>query len=246
MKISRYRDLTIIEDEGKKLIIACDSSGGIGPKQLDVVKVDGYIVGRFLTRVVLMELISVGAKPVAIIDTLAVEMNPTGVEIIEGIIEETEQININGRDLLNGSTEENILVQQTGVGITAIGYCHTLHVHSFPGDYLVCIGNPKVGAEVFLDDEEICDLLTIQQIRNIRGVHEIVPVGSKGVMYEITELLNRNQLTYTSKEVKLDVMKSAGPVTCAIITLTEEALDQVKKFVRKPLHVMGYVSKKTF
>ncbi|UTW69818.1 hypothetical protein KHA80_02285 [Anaerobacillus sp. HL2] len=81
MNISRYRDLTIIADGDKKLVIACDSSGAIGPKELDVVKVDANIVGRFISRVVLMEIISVGAKPITLIDTLSVEMNPTGLKL---------------------------------------------------------------------------------------------------------------------------------------------------------------------
>ncbi|HHY18163.1 MAG TPA: alpha-ribazole-5-phosphate synthase, partial [Firmicutes bacterium] len=55
---SKYRDLTLVSlTEDCVLVIACDSAGGIGPKELDSVKVPGYVLGRFTARVALMELL---------------------------------------------------------------------------------------------------------------------------------------------------------------------------------------------
>ncbi len=52
---AKYRDLTLVTlDEGRVLVVACDSAGGIGPKELDSVKVPGYVLGRFTARVALI------------------------------------------------------------------------------------------------------------------------------------------------------------------------------------------------
>lgn len=42
-----------VTGESTFVVIACDSCGGIGPKDLDVVKVPAHIVGRFTSRVAL-------------------------------------------------------------------------------------------------------------------------------------------------------------------------------------------------
>ena len=239
MTISKYRDLTIFDDIEKKLVIACDSAGGIGPKPLDQIQVSGYIVGRFLTRVALMELISVGAKPFTIIDTLSVEMEPTGREIISGIKVEASQLEIDVSAILNGSTEENIVVQQTGVGVTALGRAKKLYMASKKGDSVLCIGIPKVGDEVQLDDHQICNLVTINKVRKIEGVHEIVPVGSKGISFELNELLKRNQCSLESATTSLDLKKSGGPVTCALVTVDENQITLIKEICDQPVTYLG-------
>lgn len=239
MKISRYRDLTILDDCDKKIVIACDSSGAIGPKELDVVKVDGHILGRFISRVVLMELISVGAKPITLIDTLSVEMNPTGKLIIAGIIEEACQIGLDTTKILNGSTEENVPVKQTGIGITGIGQAVKLYCESFAGDIVVCVGIPKVGDEVRLGDPEICDLLVIQHLRDLKEVHEIVPVGSKGIAYELDQLLNRNQLSLEIEKISLNIKKAAGPATCLLFTANPTIVKKIHKIISQPINILG-------
>lgn len=237
-KISRFRDLTIMEEPAKTLVVACDSIGAIGNKPHDIVAVDPYIVGRFLVRVPLMELISVGANPVAVFNTLAVEMEPTGRSIITGIVDEMRQSGMDGGELINGSTEDNMPTVQTGAGVTIIGEASEIFAKSAAGDMLCCIGYPKVGNEVKLDDPDICDLPTMQQLRAIAGVHEIVPVGSKGIRYEAGELLRRNQLACAWSDTQLPVDKSAGPGTCAIVTVKKQQLDLLKK-LNRPVFILG-------
>lgn len=239
MNISRYRDLTILDDCGKKLVLACDSCGAIGPKELDVVKVDGRVLGRFICRVVLMELISVGAKPITIINTLSVEMNPTGKEIIAGIIEEISQIGLDTTNVLNGSTEENVPVKQTGIGITGIGQGIKLYCQSWKDDIVFCVGIPKVGNELRLGDPEISDLLVVQKLRELVEVHEIVPVGSKGIAYELEELLNRNKLSLDSEKTNLNIQKSAGPGTCIIFTANPIFVKKVYNILSQPINILG-------
>ena len=76
--IEKYRDLIIIYEKDRAYVISCDSLGAIGSKEHDVVKVDEEIVGRTTIKVALAEALCLGAKPLVIADTLAVEMKPTG------------------------------------------------------------------------------------------------------------------------------------------------------------------------
>ncbi|UFJ39887.1 hypothetical protein LOK74_17805 [Brevibacillus humidisoli] len=237
-KRTRFRDLTVIDYLEKRLVIACDSSGAIGDKQHDVVKVDPYILGRFLVRVPLMELLSVGAVPLTVCNTLSVEMEPTGRSIIAGIFDEMRQIGMEPEAALNGSTEDNIPTVQTGAGVTVIGEADRLMDKSMAGDVLCCIGYPKVGQEVGLEDPDICDLLAIKRLREMDGIHEIVPVGSKGIRYELEELLKRNQLTLLGEQVDLPLEKSGGPGTCVIVTARAD-VQQWRDVLGQPVTVLG-------
>jgi hypothetical protein len=241
-KVWRFRDLTIMDYPHKKLVISCDSCGAIGPKPLDKVQVSAYLLGRFLARTALMEVISVGAQPIAMIDPLSVEMKPTGEEIIRGIRSEAAEIKLNTDAFFNGSTEDNIATCQTGAGIVVIGETNELKNESFRGDHVLCIGLPKVGEEVRLDDEEICNLPTIKFLRERKEVHEIVPVGSKGIFYEISSLLERNQISIEwSNNSGIPMMKSAGPSTCVIVTVAHEGIEWLKS-IRQPIHLLGKLS----
>jgi hydrogenase maturation factor HypE len=63
---SKYRDVDIVTLPNKDiLVIACDSCGGIGLKDQDVVKAPPFIVGKYTARVCLMEVFAVGAMPAA-------------------------------------------------------------------------------------------------------------------------------------------------------------------------------------
>ncbi|NLN15929.1 MAG: alpha-ribazole-5-phosphate synthase, partial [Firmicutes bacterium] len=81
-KVRQLRDVTVIDmADGSLLVVACDSLGAIGSKENDLVKVPGYVVGRMTSRVALLEVMSTGARPLVLINALAVEMTPTGEEI---------------------------------------------------------------------------------------------------------------------------------------------------------------------
>ncbi|HJV46171.1 MAG TPA: hypothetical protein VJ824_10665 [Bacillota bacterium] len=238
LNISKLRDLTIMEYNNKKLVIACDSCGGIGPKSMDCVSVSAYILGRFLARTALMELLSIGATPLAIIDPLSVEMKPTGEEIICGIRDEAGEIGFNTSAGLNGSTEDNIRTVQTGAGIVVIGEADDLKASSSPNDLLVCIGYPKVGPEVNIEDEEICTPSTVKTLLEVYEVREIVPVGSKGIRYEIEALLERNQLAVHYNQTDLPMTKSAGPSTCILVSLADSGLPKLQS-IKQPIQIIG-------
>ena len=85
--VRKVRDLLLLElTPEMEMVIACDSDGGIGPKEKDLVQVPGEVLGHFAARVPLMEILASGAVPALVVNTLAVEMEPTGSTIISGMI----------------------------------------------------------------------------------------------------------------------------------------------------------------
>ena len=244
MKVKRFRDLTFIEQENDKyLVIACDSSGAIGDKVDDVIKVPAEIVGYYAARVALMEILSVGAKVSTVIDTLAVEMEPTGRKIIDGIQRQLKEAGMEAI-LLNGSTEENIPTRQTGMGITIIGEVDKNQAKinkSQKGDYVVVLGIPKVGNEINIPvDNEICSIDDIKTLLNSKVVREIYPVGSKGILYEANYLAKSNNMTLKIYEnLEVDIEKSGGPATILIFTISPEDYEKIRKNIDKPLEIIG-------
>jgi len=220
--LRRYGDVTVLDlGSNQRLAIACDSVGAIGPKPLDLVKVSGYVVGRFACRVPLMEIMAIGARPLLVVDALCVEPEPLGSEILAGIIDEAKQAGLNDRQAVTGSTEKNVPTSQTALGVTALGLVTSLRwglaVH---GHRLICVGVPAVGSEVSLHHNTIADIPTIQRALSFPGLGDVVPVGSSGIGWEARELAARSNLVFhPNAECGLDFYKSAGPSTCFLASI---------------------------
>ncbi len=247
----QVRDLTVIHlNEDFLLVIAVDSDGAIGPKPGDVVRVDGKVAGRMAVRVPLMEILACGATPIAAFDSLAVEMNPTGKSIIEGIRQELISTGMPKTFPLSGSTEDNISTNQTGIGVTILGIVHKRDFRpgsSRPSDLLLCLGIPKSGPQdtVTVDDPSIATGADILKMRHIEGVHDILPIGSKGILYEAGELAKTAGLAAAiDPEERLDMKKSAGPSTCFILSADAATFHKVKTQSTLPVHRIGQLVKK--
>lgn len=245
MKISKLRDLTFISINKEQLmVVACDSCGGVGNKERDIVKTTPDIVGYFTCRVPLMEVLAIGAEPVTIINTLSVEMDDTGKKIIEGINKALNSLQITAGAIVTGSTEENFPMCQTGLGITVIGIINKdqwQQPRTESGYLAVVAGLPKVGQEVLADNERtIISPSIIKELRSNDNIGEIVPVGSKGIIHEIEEIARTNNLSYKLENQSLvDLNKSAGPATCAIITISSEKYESIKKNCPIPMNIVG-------
>lgn len=241
---SRYRDLSLVDlGENRTLVIACDSAGAIGAKEADAVKVPGYVLGRFTARVALMEVIAVGALPVSVVSTLCVEPDPSGLEINMGVRQELLELELDPEQVLTGSSEKNIPTTQSGIGVTVVGLGHTRELKMRrveSGDSVAIIGLPKVGQEVSLDDPDIVDLKTVKQLVRASYIKEVVPVGSRGVLVEALELAKLYGLQLKTFPVAdcVDVYKSAGPATCALVIGQE--LEQL--VTRQPKFMLGIMS----
>ncbi len=117
---------------------------------------------------------------------LCVEPEPGAREITRGITEELILAGLDSSIAVTGSTEKNIPTRQTGL-ILAIGVARAGSLKlglARPNDRLFCVGLPKVGNEVDLDDPEIATLRPVMALRACPEVHEIVPVGSQGIRRE--------------------------------------------------------------
>lgn len=227
------------------MVIGCDSAGGIGPKLLDRVKVDGYTVGRFTARVALMETLSVGAEPFCLVNTLTVEPKPTGIQIVKGIRHEARHARLDPRIVITGSSEKNVSVSQTGVGVTVLGLAtyRSLKVgRCRPGDAIVAVGLPHVGGEVMLGEKRgrIVETRDVRNLLNLRFVHEIIPVGSQGISHEAQTMAKDSNLRFTLRAgLKLDVRKSAGPATVALCACRRSHLGELSGLVKKPVNLIG-------
>ncbi len=246
--IRKIRDLSLIELPGDMIMVtSCDSLGAIGEKELDVVRVPGYFVGRAVTRVSLMEIMATGAELVALYNTLAVEMDPSGKEIIGGISDELMKVGIDPAYVLNGSTEENVTTRQTGVGVVALGLVARKELmlgKGAKGDLVLAFGTPKVGDEVAgggPDDPEVAHPSLIKQLISAKCVKELLPVGSHGILYECRQLAQTVNLRFSlDKDVTTDINKSAGPATCLLAVVSANSYKTVEnKDWQVPWQVVG-------
>lgn len=241
----KFRDLTIIEITPENLmVISCDSSGGIGNKDGDVIKVEPEFLGYYTTHCALMELLATGAMPISIVNTLGVEMEDTGARIIKGIKNALEPLNLKDDIVVTGSTEENIAVCQTSMGITIIGMIDRSKWRlkkAEINDLVIVVGLPKVGQEVVLDmGRETMSVSLLLELLKKPYVKEILPVGSKGIAYEIKEMAVTSNLNYNLYDTaSIDIHKSAGPSTCVIIAIDKEGYEDLKKSICIPVNLVG-------
>lgn len=235
----KYRDLLLISFGDSQLVIGCDSLGAIGNKAGDLVRVSPETVGYTTAKVALCEVLAIGAQIKAVSNTLSVEMQPTGQEIIKGIEKALKEIDLD-KGCLTGSTEENFPVQQTAMGITVIGEYKGKLPQSEEGDRIVLVGRPSLGQEVIENAGEIFNHGLCKQMRAEEGVHEIIPCGSKGILHELNEI-RKKHLVQLESDLAYDLERSCGPSTCAVITMTTQAYDNLLYQMQIPMQGIGWV-----
>lgn len=244
--IKTGRDVRLLRLDGERIIVvSCDSAGGIGPKPLDRVRVDAQTVGRFTARVALMEALSVGADPICLANTLAVEPDPTGIQIIKGIQDEVRYAGLDTRIVMTQSTEKNVAVSQTGVGVTVVG---TATVRSLKigqcrrEDAIVAIGLAHVGEEVIQGQKKrrIADTRDVRVLLSLRFVREIIPVGSQGMQHEAETIAEDSNLRFRLRPgLELDLRKSAGPATVVLCACHPSYLQTLSESFKKPVNLIG-------
>lgn len=240
------RDIEVVSlKNGLSMVMACDSAGAVGNKPQDVVNASPYLVGRMTARVALLELLSVGAVPEMLSATISNEPEPTGTELMLGVEDELEQLGLQQvLEHIAISTEKNFETVQTGAGITVVGTCETAKLRvaaSKAGDLVYVLGLPKVGGELqSAQDEQIVNGKHINALCELPSVHDILPIGSKGVLNEV-ELLckNTNCCFVPNGQAEIDLLKSAGPSTCLVVTTASElSLD----FGKLPIALVGVLN----
>jgi hypothetical protein len=226
---TRRGDISILKiPTGHAIVTGSTSSGAVGPKAMDKVKVDGRVLGKFLARVALMDVIATGAFPLLLSVTLGLEKEPTGNEILEGIRREARSLGLDPNLVLMENTEDNFETVQTGAGLTVVGFANEDELRlgkTRPGDLIIVVGKPKVGDEVILAEVkgEIADLKNVTQLSQKKYVHDIATVDSLGIADEARMMAYGVGRQLKLLEVQgLDLNKSAGPATVVLATVDRE------------------------
>ncbi len=245
---TRRGDVSILKiPTGHAIVAGSTSSGAIGPKEMDKVKVDGRMLGKFLARVALMDVSATGAFPLLLSVTLGVEKEPTGNAIIEGIRGETRSIGLDPNQVIMENTEDNFETLQTGIGLTVVGFANEEELRigkTCPGDLIIAIGKPKVGNEVIAAEArgEIADLKNVAQLSQRKYVHDIWPVGGFGISSEAKMMAYSVGRQLKIFEVQgLDLNKSAGPATVILATIDRDSLEDLMSLIPKPINLVGEI-----
>ena len=245
---TRRGDVSILKvPTGHAIVAGSTSSGAVGPKEMDKVKVDGHVLGKFLARVALMDVTATGAFPLLLSVTLGVEKEPTGNSILESIKREARSIGLDPNQVVMENTEDNFDTIQTGAGLTVVGFANEEELRlgkTCPGDLIVAIGKPKVGEEVLAAEGrgEIADLKNVTQLSQRKYIHDIWPVGGFGIASEARMMAYGVGRQLKLCEVPgLDLNKSAGPATVILVTIDREKLEDLTSLIPKPINVVGEI-----
>lgn len=217
------RDVEVVSiNNAQYLVASCDSCGAIGMKELDAYKISWFITGKLTTRVALLEVTSTGAVPQMLTVAISNEPYPTGDELLRGVNDELESAGLETLPMAI-STEKNMPTQQTGLGISVIGVAdkNKLRIGTAQqGDDVYCLGFPKVGPELNNpEDPEIVQVKAIQILLEITSIHDIIPVGSRGIRSEADQIASTvNRRFKVDPTCTLDLDKSAGPSSCLIFS----------------------------
>ncbi len=242
--IRTERDVRIIRlDRRKCLVVSCDSSGAIGSKALDQFKCPPEIVGKFAARVALMETLATGAKPICIASPLAVEPTPTGKRILRGIRSEMKYAGLDPHTPIVQSTEKNFKTKQTGVGLTAVGLADPSSLkigRCMVGDEVFALGTPYVGAKVRFGERRhiIADPRDVSMLLRYGFIHEVIPVGSTGIMHEAEVMAMDSGLRFRPDNYEQNTLtESAGPAT--VILYASSAVHRPLSRILKPIARVG-------
>ncbi|MFA5523133.1 MAG: hypothetical protein WDA24_02140 [Tissierellales bacterium] len=233
-KVGKIRDLSVLNLIGDiKLIIACDSNASNGEKPNDTHKNNYGETAISALKVPLMEVLATGAMPLIIANNLCVEMEPHGKRIIEIMKNELENAGLWGYVQLTGSTEDNMITTQTGIGVTVIGIASNDNFKvgkTQAGDFVMCIGLPQSGIEKPYSEKDynVAKISTVKKLRELEYVHEILPVGSKGALFEANELAKTcGQLFIKDEDCKIDLLTSAGSSTAVLASIHPNDIDRL-------------------
>jgi hypothetical protein len=229
------RNVLTLPFQGKNtLIIASDNSGAIGMKKNDLIIVPYETTAYYSFRVAVMECIAAGGEPISIVLS-----NFCGDEAWEQLTRGIQK-GLNELDLkvpITGSTESNFDMQQSAIGIIVLGKktIGKTEPHFNEQLKIAIIGLPLVGNEVIEQGEQIVPLPIFQKISRLEGI-TVWPVGSKGILSEMTKMFKDKAFIKEQVITDVDIEKSSGPATCFIVLFQESLETEVKKIAECYFH----------
>ena len=237
--VRQVRDIVMWGRGPALYVAACDSNAAIGDLPADYLRRPPEVTGYSVTKVPLMEVLAVGATPFLLLNTLCGPLDDYGARIVAGIRQAIEE---SGCDIfVTGSDETNTPTVQTGVGVTVIGITTEADLtlgRARAGDVVVCAGIPRDGlSRPYREgDPGIATLWELAAVARSRLAHEILPVGSRGVRYEVEQLARTASLSPVLVEPNpVDVGVSAGASTCFLVAAPREALASLQGLVNVPV-----------
>lgn len=199
---------------GGSLIFASDNSGGIGMKKEDVVTVSYDVVAYYSFRVAVMECMAAGADPMAVVmGNFCGEQAWSDLEA--GIHRGQAELGLTIP--ITGSTESNMEMVQSALGILVIG--QKKEEEKVVRGKMGVIGTPLMGEGVINHPELIAPLSLFKWCCEQENM-TILPVGSKGIANEWLHFDPSGTIPKSLE--KLDLKASAGPSTCFIIVYDPE------------------------
>lgn len=221
--------LTIPFQGSGNLIVASDNSGAIGMKKDDLVFVPYETTAYYSFRVAVMECMAAGGQPVSVILN-----NFCGDEawekLISGIKKGLEELHLKNV-MITGSTESNFSLMQSAIGVTVLGkkpLGKMSEIQFNKQSKIAIIGMPLVGNEVLEQEDQIAPLSLFQKISSLREVM-VWPVGSKGILSELNQILKSQELLEDRVITVIDTLKSSGPATCFLVLFPENFEEEIKK-----------------
>lgn len=203
------RDVLTLPVTGGSLVFASDNSGGIGMKKEDVVTVPYDMVAYYSFRVAVMECMAAGADPIAVVmENFCGEQ--AWNELEAGVRRGQDELSMNIP--ITGSTESNMEMVQSALGILVIG--QKKEEEEVVAGKMAVIGTPLVGEAVVNHPELIAPLSLFKWCCEQENM-TVLPVGSKGIANEWLNLDPSGAIPETLE--KLDLQASGGPSTCFII-----------------------------
>ncbi len=244
----RVRDVSILAlPDGSHLVIACDSIGGIGPKAADTVHETAYTTGYFAVRTAILEVLAVGAQPRLIVDNLCFGRGRDADTMIAAMVDVAAEVGL-GPSAVTGSTEDNVPTTTTGIGITVIGSATPDQLRagrSRPGDLVVCLGLPRSAPryQLTVGEPTMPSIAEVRRALALAGAHEVVPVGSAGIAFELAALAGPAGLTHEVSVDAVDLYSSGGPASCVLVSLLPAALADLRAIrADLPVTVVGHLS----
>ena len=94
---------------------------------------------------------------------------------------------------------------------------------------------------------KIVDTPDVIRLRKSSLVHELIPVGSKGILYEANVMAKDSKLSFEASVPPLTSLdKSAGPATVLLVALRKGSFTKFKRAAgRKPVRKVGTLQSKS-
>ncbi|MGM0420094.1 MAG: hypothetical protein ACQEQG_03785 [Bacillota bacterium] len=240
-------DLAVVVSPGDEeqdiYLLSSDVTAGVGPGNADNIKLEAGLVTRFVMRVALLDLLAVGAEPVAVTLTTSLPRS-SWKELTTAVQASLTAWDCPQQIPLTGSSEDNFTAVQTTISITILGRVRPDQIRvigSQPGHNLYLVGTPVSGEEVLDRQDGLVSWREMELLLDDPETVDIIPVGSKGARDRINRLIRLTDLEFISGEHPL-AYHSAGPATALVISSGQE-LQYYQDRIEVPVYQLGSLDK---